>query len=1096
MAIHPSVRVRFGRFELNLRTGELVSSGPEVDGSQRRKVLLREQPFQILRILIDHRGNIVTRDEIKDVLWPNDTNVDFDRSINVAMAILRKAVNDDAGNPKYIETLPRRGYRLIVPVEWQESTSDIAKEEDAQTSASHPANRSGGLTGKRISGYRVLEVLGGGAMGVVYRAEDLKLARPVALKFLPEELAEQQAANQRFEREAQTASALNHPNICTIYGIEEYEDKPFIVMELLEGEVLSTRLAQSRGPLALTTLLDIAIQVCSGLQAAHAKGIIHRDVKPANIFLTRDGPAKILDFGLAKLASPEEQQVTTTGDLSSPLSRSSPERPAQQSSLLDLPSLTMTGTALGTGAYMSPEQLRKARLDSRTDLFSFGSVLYEMATGGRAFPGESIAAVHESILYQTPRPARVLNSAVPRRLNTTISKALEKDPARRYQSAAEMRKDLLLVQKALRPGVHLSRSWLAIAAVALLLFAAPALYWRFHTRFTLSSSDTLVLADMNNQTSDAALGDGMNLALQLALQQTPYLNLLGGDKVHESVRQLGLREDAKITPQVALQVCRKTNSRAVVTASIRDEGNRFRVALSTIDCQSGETMEQKIREAETRDDIVRTIGLSAYQLRVSLGESRDSLGRFNQPLDQATTSSPEALRFLALGYIKQLSGDVSGALGYYQRAEEKDPTFALAYAAHGSGFFWLGDDNQASGKVSKAFELRDRLTIPSRFQVETLYYGDVRKEWDKECRVGQEWVQAFPRDVIARTNVSSCLGRLGSHDEQLVQSREAVRLLPSEPTLAHLLVAEIYAQRIDEAKETYDELISRGMDSLRGLHTYHALLAFLQNDKSGMQKEWAWASQDPVQGRWVLFTKARIESFYGRSRGAHHLLQINEESCAKAELLSDAAVLESQDALLDAEVENLQRSVASLKSAVQKSQDRRVLSIAALAFARAGDIEQSQKLAKKLSVLFPEDFCVHAFSLPTTRAAIKLAENNPAAAVELLLPVEPYDLAITDVFDNLYPAYLRGIAYLQLREGSLAAAQFQKVLDHSGVGEGFVIGALSKLQLARAQVLTHDAGAARRSYEEFLTLWKNADPELPIYNEAKAEYASLRRNER
>ena len=1095
MAIHPSGRVRFGSFELNLRTGELLSSGPEVNGSRPQKVLLREQPFQILRILIDHRGNIVTRDEIKDVLWPNDTNVDFDRSINVAMAILRKAVNDDAGNPKYIETLPRRGYRLIVPVDWRESTSDIPQEEDSQTAASLPANRSGGPTGKRISGYRVLEVLGGGGMGVVYKAEDLKLARPVALKFLPEELAEQQTAIQRLEREAQTASALNHPNICTVYGIEEYEGKPFIVMELLEGEALSTRLAQSHGPLTLTTLLDIAIQICSGLQAAHAKGIIHRDVKPANIFLTRDGPAKILDFGLAKLASPEEEQVTTNEDTSLPLSRSSHERPAQQSSLLDLASLTLNGTAIGTGAYMSPEQVRKEKLDFRTDLFSFGSVLYQMSTGRPAFPGESVAAVHEAILHQTPSPARVLNSAVPRRLDTTISKALEKDRARRYQSAAEMRKDLLLIQKELRPGVHLSRSWFAIAAVALILFAAAALYWRFHIRFTLSSSDTLVLADMNNQTGDAALGDGINLALQVALQQTPYLNLLSGDKVHESVRQLGLREDTKITPQVALQVCRKTNSRVVISASIEDDGNRFRVALSTIDCRSGKTLEQAVREAETRDDIVRTLGLSAYQLRVSLGESRDFLRKFNQPLDQATTSSPEALQFLALGYSKQLRGDVSGALGYYQRAEEKDPKFALAYAAHGSGFLWLGDDNQALGKVSKAFELRDRLTIPSRFQVETLYYGDVRREWDKDCRVGEEWVQAFPRDAIARTNFSACLERLGRHDEDLVQSREAVRLLPSEPTLMHLLLAALDAQRIDEAKETYDELISRGMNSLRLLHLHHVLLAFLQNDKSEMQKEWAWASQDPARGRWVLFTESKIESFYGRSREAHHLSQINEESCAKTKSLSDAAVLESQDALMDAEVENQQRSLASLKSALQKSQDRWVLSIAALAFARAGDVEQSKKLVEKLNLLFPEDFSVQAFILPATRAAIKLAENNPAAAVELLRPVEPYDFAVTDGFDYVYPAYLRGLAYLQLKQGSLAAAEFQKVLDHSGVGEGFVIGALSKLQLARAQVLTHDAGAARRSYEEFLTLWKNADPELPIYNEARAEYAGLRRNE-
>ncbi len=688
---------------------------PAAEGSPPQKVLLREQPFQILRILIERQGNIVTRDEIKMVLWPNDTIVDFDRSINVAMAILRKAVGDTAENPRYVETLPRRGYRLIVPVEWQESTTENPKAEDLQTSAPLPANRSGGLTGTRISRYRVLEILGGGGMGVVYRAEDLKLARPVALKFLPEEAGEL-AAIQRFEREAQTASALNHPNICTIYGIEEYEGKPFIVMELLQGEALSTCLAKSHAPFALTTLLDIAIQVCSGLQAAHGRGIIHRDVKPANIFLTKDGAAKILDFGLAKLVSSEEGQVAITEDTSLPLSGNSQERLVQVSPFRDLPSLTATGT-VGTVAYMSPEQIRKEKLDCRTDVFSLGLVLYEMATGCRAFPGESIEVVHEAILHQTPSSARVLNSAVPRRLNTIICKALEKDRARRYQSAAEMRKDLLLVQRELRPGIHLARSWLVIAAAALVLFTAGALYWGFHSRITLSSSDTLVLADLSNQTSDAALGDGMNLVLQVALQQTPYLNLLGGDKVHETARQLGLSDDTKITPlvtpQVALQVCRKTNSRAVISASIADAGNRFRIGLSAIDCQSGTTLEQVLHDAETREDIVRALGLSASQLRASLGESSDSLRRFNQPLDQATSSSPDALHFLALGYEKQLSGDIPGALAYYERAIEKDPNFALAYAAEGSGNHWLAKDALALIGYAKAFEVRNRLTIPS-----------------------------------------------------------------------------------------------------------------------------------------------------------------------------------------------------------------------------------------------------------------------------------------------------------------------------------------------------------------------------------------------
>jgi serine/threonine protein kinase/DNA-binding winged helix-turn-helix (wHTH) protein len=1089
---HRAGRVRFGAFEVDLRSGELYPAGILDDG---RKTLLREQPFQVLRMLIEGDGKVVTREQIRKRLWPNETIVGFDHSINVAIGILRQTLGDSADNPQYIKTLARRGYRLIVPVEWQETTADIPKVEGLQTSVPLAANRNGGLTGTSISRYRVLEVLGGGGMGVVYRAEDLKLGRPVALKFLPEEVVEQPATIQRFEREAQTASALNHPNICTIHGIEEYEGKPFIVMELLEGEALSTRLARSHGPLALTTVLDVAIQVCSGLQAAHAKGIIHRDVKPANIFLTKDGPAKILDFGLAKLASSEEEQTAMPDDGSLPFSRSSQKRPAQHSSLPDVTNLTATGTALGTLAYMSPEQIRKEKLDARTDLFSFGLVLYEMATGRRAFLGESAAVVHEAILQHTPSSARELRPSVPRRLNEIISKALEKDRAQRYQSAMEMREDLLRAQKELRSIGGLSRNWLAIVASLLVLGTAGALFWRHHSARALSSSDTLVLADVTNETSDGALDEGLSFALLVALGQTPYLNLLGGDKLHETARRLGLSEDTKIsplvTPQVALQVCLKTNSRAVVSASIKDVGNRFRIVLSAIECQSGKTLEQEVHEAETRDDIVRTLGLSASQLRSSLGESRDSLRRFNQPLDQATSSSPEALQSLALGYEKQLRGDLSGAVSDYQRAEEKDPKFALAYAAHGSGLTWLQNPNQAVDKLSKAFELRDRLTIPSRFQVETLYYLG-RREWDKACRVGQEWVQAFPRDVIARQNFSTCLEQMGRHDDELVQSREAARLLPSEPTLVHLLSAAIYAQRIDEAREAYDEAISRRLDSPR-LHLHHALLAFLQNDTSGMQKEWAWAAKDPVRGRFVLYRESRAEGFYGRCRNAHQLAKRAVDASVKAGFLSDASGFESLEALSDAEIGNLRQSQALVTDAVRKSQDRIILILAAFTFARAGNIKQSQELMEKLNQLFPNDFTIQVFSLPATRAAIKLEENDPAAAIDILRPVTPYDLAFSDSFYYVYPAYLRGLAYLQLKQGDLAAAEFREVLDHSGVGAGFVTGALSILQLGRAQVLMHDKKAARKSYEDFLALWKNADSDLPIYKEAKAEYAALRK---
>lgn len=788
LAIHLSERVRFGKFELNPQTGELVANKPDVEGARSQKVLLREQPFQILRILIERRGGIVTRDEIKKVLWPNDTIVDFDRSINVAIAILRKAVGDNAENPKYIETLPRRGYRLIVPVEWQDGTADIPKAEDP--------------------------------------------------------------------------------------------------------------------------------------------------------------------------------------------------------------------------------------------------------------------------------------------------------------SAAKMPQDLPPVQKELHRGVPLARSWLAMgAAILVLLTAGGALYSRFHSTIRLSSADTLVLADMNNQTADAALGDGMNLALQLALQQTPYLNLLGGDKFRETLRLLRLSEDARITPDVALEICRKTNSRAVISAFIGDAGNRFRIGLSVIDCQSGKILEHVVDEAETRGQIVRTLGSSASQLRLKLGESQDSVRRFNQPLDQATSSLPDALQFLALGYKKHLSGDVPGALAYYERAIDKDPNFGLAYAAASSANAWLSKPGPALANSSRAFELRNRLTVPSRLQVETLY-RDARHEPDKACPVAQEWVKVFPRDVIARINFSACLAYLGRHDEELVQSREAARLLPSEPTLGHLLIAAMYAQRIDEARETYDEVISRGLDSAL-LHLFHANLAFLQNDTSAMQKEWTWASQDPVQGRFVLYRESRVEGFYGRSRNAHRLAQMDVGSSTKARLLSDAAGFEGLEALRNAEIGNLRQSQALVSDAVRKSQDRIVLMLAAFALARAGNTKQSQQLVEKLSQLFPNDFTVQAFCLPATRAAIKLDENDPAAAIEILRPVTPYDLAITDSFYYVYPAYLRGLAYLQLKQGNLAAAEFRKVLDHSGVVAGFVTGALSSLQLARAQAVIGDEKAARKSYEDFLALWKNADPDLPIYQEAKREYAAL-----
>ncbi|MGA2850350.1 MAG: protein kinase [Terracidiphilus sp.] len=1064
------------------------------DTAQPEKTLLREQPFQILKMLIDSGGKLVSREEIQKKLWPNDTVVDFDRSINVAMAMLRRVLGDSAETPRYIETLPRRGYRLLPPVKWQQNADEAQSPGNAagaQTPTPGPLSaQAGGLIGKKVARYRVMEVLGAGGMGMVYKAEDLKLGRRVALKFLPEELGEDPAALRRFEREAQTASALNHPNICTIYGIEEHEGKPFIVMELLEGDSLSQRIVKLHSrPFSLDTLLDVAVQICDGLQAAHGKGIIHRDIKPGNIFLTNEGPVKILDFGLAKLAAAEEGPENLVEDKLQLPQESKQQPETGQDSEDKRWDLTVTGIALGTTGYMSPEQIRKEKLDGRTDLFSFGLVLYEMATGSRAFAGDTAAIAHDAILHQTPSPARDLNPSLPRRVDAIISKAIEKDRTKRYQSAAEMRQDLLKVRKEIRPPRRALR-WSLAAALVLASVAACWLYLR--NRVALSPNDTIVRADFDNQTGDTAFTDGLKQALEIALDQTPYLNILSRDKVRETLASLNLPVDTKLTADIARRICKRTGSRLVVTSSIADEGNRFHIELGAIDCTTGRTLVHVANDANSRDDVVRTLGVSAVQLRAKLGEPKSSLAEFNKPLEIATSSSPDALHFLALAYKSHLANDFHSALGYYHQAIEKDPNLALAYMGEGSASVWVGDAGTAIRDRQKAFDLRDRLTAPNEFQVETNYFDAFGTgQLDEFLPIAQRWVRIFPHDVIARINLSVALHGLGRHEDALIQAREAARLLPSGQTFQRLFEYAIFAERLDEARETYKQITERKFDNPE-THFYHALLAFLQEDQSAMQQEWTWAAQHPGIGGNLVYLQEKRAAYHGRSRESHHLREELIAVALKMQNPNGAGHLNASGGLLEAEVGDSVESQRLVANALKMSQDETTLLFASLASARIGNLERAQKLANDLNHRFPLEFLLQSFSLPTIDAAIKLNENDPAAAITILEPVASYDLAEANSgFDNAYPAYLRGLAYLQLKKGTLAELEFKKVLDHPAIVQGAVIGALARLQLARAQAMMGDEPAARKSYEDFLTLWKDADADSPVLKEAKAEYGRI-----
>jgi len=1086
-----SARVRFGEFELNVKTGELCPAGRQ-DGA---KVLLQEQPFQVLRLLIEHAGEIVTRQEIKGKLWPNDTVVDFDHGINGAIATLRRLLGDFADEPRYIDTVARRGYRLLVSTIWLEAAAElpVAQPPDRVAEADATSRPGlGGLIGKKVSHYRVLEVIGGGGMGMVYKAEDLKLGRRVALKFLPEELASDPVALQRFEREAQTASALNHPNICTIFEIEEFERQPFIVMELLEGETLLHHPAASVSKtIPLARLVDIAIQICDGLQAAHNKGIIHRDIKPANIFLTNQGPVKILDFGLAKLAAGQElpeEAATEMREDNSPLhwDVSHGSNDGRVKGLHT--TLTRTGTAMGTAGYMSPEQIRKEKLDVRTDIFSFGMVLYEAATGRRAFTGQTAPVVHNAILQETPVSVRNLNPTIPRRLEAVIAKALEKDPTQRYQSCEEMRVDIERVKKEMQPARRQLRMLLSASTLLVLLGLVIWSYWRSHHRVTLSRNDTIVIA-ASNQTGDPVFNDALYFTLTIGVEQTPYLNVLGTTKMIAALNALHLPLDPTLTPEIARQICVQSDSRMVIAASVREAGNNFRIETAGIDCPSGKTITAVRKETPSRIEIIHMLGLSVAELRRNLGEPASSVASFNMPLAEATSGSPEALQLMMDGYRHHLVADFRGAIQYYQRAIQIDPSFALAYSATARAHESLGEDVLAARAATKSYELRVRLTLPRRLNAEQSYYEVVTGEQEKNRAVLTEWIRTFPEDFFAHTNLTVCLSLLGLRDEALAEAREAARLYPSPVSYENLVFNSILADRLDEAQAAFADADARKFDSV-GLRSYRLLLAFLKKDTVAMKEQWDWAADNPVAGDRLLDGKAWVERYYGHCRSARLLHERALQLSGTPETAPTRAVYDIDDALNEAEVGRVVRARGMAEKALKTFEGRNVRLAAALAFARAGNIEQARKLADSIDRAAPADTVIQHYGLPTIRAAMKLAANDPGGAVEILRATERYEMSEA-AFNSVYPAYIRGLAYLQMHQGRQATQEFQKLLDRPGIVGRNVIGALSHLQMARAAKLAGDSPAARKSYEEFLTLWKEADSDLPVYQQAKAEYGKM-----
>jgi serine/threonine protein kinase/Tfp pilus assembly protein PilF len=1007
-------------------------------------------------------------------------------------AFLRQTCANDEGLEREVRSLltarEQAGSFLESPA------IDLAARAIAHKPHDDTSKSAGSLTGQTISHYRIVGRVGSGGMGVVYKAEDIRLHRFVALKFLPEPIARNTDARRRFQREARAASALNHPNICTIHDIGEQDGCACIVMEYLDGTTLKDRIAER--PVGIGELVRIGVEVAEALEAAHAEGITHRDIKSANIFITQRGVAKVLDFGLAQVASLR--------------SRGADASAAAGGTATVEAHLTSAGSLLGTVAYMSPEQVRAEPLDVRTDLFSFGVVLYEMATGTLPFLGDSTAVVFASILNDAPIPPARLNEDVSAEVARIIDKCLEKNRDLRYQRASDIRTDLQRLRRDPDSGRVTSRAesaattvtrWKVIVpAAAAVLALSVAGYVYVHRTPTLTEKDTIVLADFENTTGDPVFDDTLRQGLSVDLQQSPFLSLISDQQVQRQLALMGQPKDARLTSEVAQQVCERTASAMILEGSIASLGSQYVLGLRARTCNTGNILDQEQIQAARREDVLNSLSEIVRNLRTRLGESQATVEQHSIPLAEATTPSLEALKAYSTGMKLMVSGDVASTPSF-RRAIDIDPNFAIAYAVLGLAYSNSGESVLSAESTTRAWQLRDRVSAREQFFIDFTYYRQVTGNLEKAYQTLESWLQTYPRgnnDV----NPLGLLGGLSTHgtgrfERAIDASQKAIAADPEWSILyGNLAYSYFLTDRFPEAESTLQRASQRQLESSIFLLIRYNI-ALLKGDQDQMSRAVALAKGKPTAEHWMAHLEALSLARTGRLQEAGRSSSQAVELALQQGQREAAASYQAARAVWEAVCGNAAEGKRNAVSALALSNGRDVEYTGALAFALSGDSSRSQPLADDLEKRFPEDTFAKFTYLPVLRALSVLADGKPTDSVERLQIALPYELAVNGLnfahfyLGGLHSAYVRGEALLDAHRYPEAVAEFQKILSHRGIVGVDPIGALAHLQLGRAFAQAGDLAKSKTAYQDFLTLWKDADPDIPILTQAQAEYAKL-----